>query len=40
MAEGVELPPPFDQVVWVFSSELDGAAGEYLSTEYGDDGNV
>jgi Ca-activated chloride channel homolog len=35
MAEGVELPPPFDQVVWVFRKALDGTPGEYQSTEYG-----
>jgi Ca-activated chloride channel homolog len=35
MAPGVELPPPFDQPVWVFSTALEGAAGEYLITAYG-----
>jgi Ca-activated chloride channel homolog len=35
MADGVELPPPFDQAIWVFSTNLDGTAGEYLSTDYG-----
>jgi Ca-activated chloride channel homolog len=35
MAEGVDLPPPFDQVVWVFRKALDGTPGEYQSTEYG-----
>ena len=35
MAEGVELPAPFDQVVWVFRKALDGTPGEYQSTEYG-----
>jgi Ca-activated chloride channel homolog len=40
MAEGVELPKPFDQVVWVFNTSLDGAAGEYLSTEYGNDVSI
>jgi Ca-activated chloride channel family protein len=35
MAEGVELPKPFDAVVWVFSQAVDGAEGEYISTEYG-----
>jgi Ca-activated chloride channel homolog len=35
MAEGVELPKPFDAVVWIFSQSLDGAEGEYISTEYG-----
>ena len=35
MAEGVELPPPFDQPVWVFRKAVDGAPGEYQSTEYG-----
>jgi Ca-activated chloride channel homolog len=34
MAEGVELPAPFNQVVWVFHTEQDGAPGTYLSTEY------
>lgn len=37
MAEGVELPAPFDQPVWVFSTALDGAAGEYQITAYGKD---
>ncbi len=37
MAEGVELPPPFDQAVWVFRKAVDGAPGEYQSTEYGKD---
>jgi Ca-activated chloride channel homolog len=37
MSEGVELPPPFDQVVWVFRKALDGTPGEYQSTEYGKD---
>jgi Ca-activated chloride channel homolog len=37
MAEGVELPKPFDAVVWVFSQSLGGAEGEYISTEYGND---
>jgi Ca-activated chloride channel homolog len=37
MAEGVELPPPFDQPVWVFRTAVDGAPGEYQSTEYGKD---
>ena len=35
MAEGVELAPPFDQPVWVFRKAVDGAPGEYQSTEYG-----
>jgi Ca-activated chloride channel homolog len=35
MAESVELPKPFDAVVWVFSQAVDGAEGEYISTEYG-----
>ena len=35
MAENVELPAPFDQVVWVFKKALDGTPGEYQSTEYG-----
>ncbi len=35
MTEGVELPSPFDQVVWVFRKALDGTPGEYQSTEYG-----
>jgi Ca-activated chloride channel homolog len=34
MAEGVELPKPFDQAVWVFHTEQDGAPVTYLSTEY------
>ena len=35
MAEGVELPPPFDQATWVFSTALEGTAGEYLVTDFG-----
>jgi Ca-activated chloride channel homolog len=35
MAEGVELPPPFDQPVWVFRTAVGGVPGEYQSTEYG-----
>ena len=35
MAEGIELPPPFDQAVWVFRKATDGTPGEYQSTEYG-----
>jgi Ca-activated chloride channel homolog len=37
MADGVELPKPFDSVVWVFSQTVNGAEGEYISTEYGKD---
>ncbi len=35
MAEGIELPTPFDQPVWVFRTAVDGKPGEYQSTEYG-----
>lgn len=35
MAEGVELPDPFGQAVWVFRTAVDGKPGEYQSTEYG-----
>ena len=35
MAESVELPPPFDQPVWVFRTSVGGAPGEYQLTEYG-----
>ncbi len=35
MADGVELPKPFDAVVWVFYHALNGAEGEYINTEYG-----
>jgi Ca-activated chloride channel homolog len=37
MAEGVELPRPFDSPVWIFSQTVGGAEGEYISTEYGKD---
>jgi Ca-activated chloride channel homolog len=37
MAEGYELPKPFDAPVWVFSQMVNGAEGEYISTEYGKD---
>jgi Ca-activated chloride channel family protein len=37
MADGVELPRPFDSPVWVFNTTVDGAEGEYISTEYGKD---
>ncbi len=37
MAEGVELPKPYDGAVWVFSHSLNGAEGEYISTEYSND---
>lgn len=40
MAEGVELPKPFDAVTWVFNIDQNGAEGEYLSTEYGKDVKV
>jgi Ca-activated chloride channel family protein len=37
MAPGVELPKPFNEVVWVFKTSVGGAEGEYISTEYGAD---
>jgi Ca-activated chloride channel homolog len=37
MAEGFELPKPFDSPVWIFSQTVNGAEGEYISTEYGKD---
>lgn len=40
MAEGVELPKPFDAVTWVLNESQNNAEGEYLSTEYGKDVSV
>jgi Ca-activated chloride channel homolog len=38
MAEGVELPKPFQDAVWVFNqAQPDGSEGEYISTEIGTD---
>jgi Ca-activated chloride channel homolog len=37
MAAGVELPKPFDEPVWVFNNTVNGAEGEYISTEFGKD---
>jgi Ca-activated chloride channel homolog len=37
MAEGVELPAPFNEAVWVFRTGINGTAGEYQSTEIGRD---
>jgi Ca-activated chloride channel homolog len=37
MADGVELPAPFNQAIWVFNTSVDGALGEYVATEYGND---
>jgi Ca-activated chloride channel homolog len=37
MAEGVELPKPFDEAVWVFHHAQDGAKAEYIGTEIGKD---
>jgi Ca-activated chloride channel homolog len=36
MADGVELPKPFQDAVWVFNqAQPDGSEGEYISTEIG-----
>jgi Ca-activated chloride channel homolog len=40
MAEGVELPKQFEGAIWVFSNTVNGAEGEYISTEYGKDLNT
>jgi Ca-activated chloride channel homolog len=37
MAAGVELPKPFNEPVWVFNNTVNGAEGEYISTEFGKD---
>jgi Ca-activated chloride channel homolog len=37
MAEGVELPAPFDELTWVFHTSQGGEKGEYISTEFGKD---
>lgn len=35
MAEGVELPKPWDQPAWSFTVSSNGQKGEYIRTEYG-----
>jgi len=35
MAEGVELPQPWDQPAWSFAASVNGQKGEYIRTEYG-----